>query len=47
VDGATGEPLWHIQLNANWKASPMTYTAGGKQYVAVAGNGNVIAFALP
>jgi PQQ-dependent dehydrogenase (methanol/ethanol family) len=47
VDGATGAPLWHMQLNTEWKASPMTYTAKGKQYVAVAAGGNVIAFGLP
>jgi PQQ-dependent dehydrogenase (methanol/ethanol family) len=47
VDSATGAPLWHMQLNTAWKASPMTYTAKGKQYVAVAGGANVIAFGLP
>jgi len=38
-------PLWHIELNTPWKASPMTYTAQGKQYIAVAAGGNVLAFA--
>jgi PQQ-dependent dehydrogenase (methanol/ethanol family) len=47
VDAATGALLWHLQLNAPWKASPMTYLAGGKQYVAVASGGNVVAFGLP
>jgi len=47
VDAGTGAPLWHMQINTTWKASPMTYTARGKQYVAVAAGGNVVAFGLP
>jgi len=47
VDAGTGAPLWHMQLNTAWKASPMTYTAQGKQYVAVSAGGNVVAFGLP
>jgi len=47
VDAGTGAPLWHMQLNAAWKTSPMTYTAKGSQYVAVAAGGNVVAFGLP
>ena len=47
VDSATGAPLWHMQLNARWKASPMTYLARGKQFVAVAAGSNVVAFRLP
>jgi PQQ-dependent dehydrogenase (methanol/ethanol family) len=47
VDAATGAPLWHMQLNTEWKASPMTYTVKGTQYVAVAAGGNVVAFGLP
>lgn len=47
VDGATGAPLWNMQLNTEWKASPMTYTAKGTQYVAVAAGGNIVAFGLP
>jgi alcohol dehydrogenase (cytochrome c) len=47
VDAVTGAPLWHMQLNTAWKASPMTYTAKGRQYVAVAAGGSVAAFGLP
>lgn len=47
VDAATGAPLWHMQLNTAWKASPMTYTAKGRQYVAVAAGGNLVSFGLP
>ncbi len=46
VDSATGAPLWHMHLNTAWKASPMTYLARGKQYLAVAAGGNVVSFAL-
>jgi len=47
VDSATGQPLWHLQLNTAWKASPMTYTAKGSQYVAVAAGANIVGLALP
>ncbi len=47
VDAKTGTLLWHFQTNELWKASPMTYLAGGKQYVAIAAGANVLAFALP
>jgi alcohol dehydrogenase (cytochrome c) len=47
ADAKTGKLLWHFQASENWKASPMTYTVRGKQYVAVAAGSNVLAFALP
>jgi alcohol dehydrogenase (cytochrome c) len=47
LDAATGKPLWHLQLNQDWKASPMTYMVGGKQYVVIAGLSGFWAFALP
>ena len=47
MNAATGAPLWHMQLNVAWKASPMTYLAGGKQYIAVAAGNNIVAFGLP
>ncbi|HTM49867.1 MAG TPA: PQQ-binding-like beta-propeller repeat protein [Bryobacteraceae bacterium] len=46
VDAATGRTLWHFESNATWKASPMTYTVKGKQYVAVAAGSNLLSFAL-
>jgi hypothetical protein len=39
--------LWHFQTSDLWKASPMTYMAGGKQYVAVAAGNHILAFSLP
>ena len=46
VDAKSGKLLWRWAANANWKASPMTYLAGGRQYVAIAGGPNILAFAL-
>ncbi|MGA3041763.1 MAG: PQQ-binding-like beta-propeller repeat protein [Bryobacteraceae bacterium] len=47
VDSSTGAPLWHMQLNAEWKASPMTYLSRGRQYIAIAAGANIVAFGLP
>ena len=55
VDPRTGKDLWQIQVNSgaelgdghSWRASPMTYLAAGKQYVAVANGPNILVFALP
>jgi alcohol dehydrogenase (cytochrome c) len=47
LDARSGKPLWHFHTNETWKASPMTYLAGGRQYVAVASGPNIIAFGLP
>jgi alcohol dehydrogenase (cytochrome c) len=46
VDAESGQPLWSFQTNQAWKASPMTYTFDGTQYVAIAAGPNVIALAL-
>ena len=47
VDSSTGKPIWHFQLNAQWKASPMTYSLEGVQYVAIAAGPAIVTFALP
>ena len=47
LDARTGELLWHFQANQDWKASPMTYMVGGRQYVAIASGMGFWAFALP
>ncbi|MDE3198273.1 MAG: PQQ-binding-like beta-propeller repeat protein [Acidobacteriota bacterium] len=46
IDSATGKPLWHFQTSAQVKASPMTYTFDGKQYIALDAGQNIIAFSL-
>jgi alcohol dehydrogenase (cytochrome c) len=47
VDARTGKPLWHFHTNQPWRASAMTYTVDGKQYVAIAAASMILAFALP
>ncbi len=56
-DLATGALLWQADLPAGGQATPMTYVAGGRQFVVVAAGGHarmgtklgdaVVAFALP
>jgi alcohol dehydrogenase (cytochrome c) len=47
ADAKTGKLLWTFPANQAWKASPMTYLADGKQYVAIAAGSNILAFGLP
>ena len=35
LDAVTGKPVWHFQANQDWKASPMTYMVGGRQFVTI------------
>ena len=56
-DARNGKKLWEYQLGAGVNAPAVSYTTGGKQYVAVAAGGNtqldfkrgnsVVVFALP
>ncbi|HET9160543.1 MAG TPA: pyrroloquinoline quinone-dependent dehydrogenase [Caulobacteraceae bacterium] len=57
-DVATGKELWSAELPASAHATPITYQAGGKQYVVIAAGGSakieeekqgdaLVAFALP
>jgi alcohol dehydrogenase (cytochrome c) len=46
VNAADGKPLWHFHTGQVWKASPMTFAAGGTQYVAIAAGGNILCFSL-
>jgi alcohol dehydrogenase (cytochrome c) len=46
-DESTGEVLWRTRLNAAAHSSPVTYAAGGRQYVAVvAGAGSFLGASL-
>lgn len=47
ADARTGRLLWQFPANAAWRGSPMTYTSGGRQHVAIAGGGTIFAFTLP
>jgi len=46
VDAKTGRTLWHFATGQSPKASPMTYTVNGRQYVAIASGANILSFAL-
>jgi alcohol dehydrogenase (cytochrome c) len=47
VDAKNGKPLWHFNTGQPWKASPMTYTVDGRQYIGVAAGSIIMAFGLP
>jgi glucose dehydrogenase len=47
LDERDGKTLWHFPTNGENKASPMTYTVGGKQFVALAVGSNIMSFGLP
>jgi len=47
LDQRNGKSLWHFPTNGINKASPMTYTVGGKQFIALAVGPNIITYALP
>ena len=47
IDATSGAPLWKFQTNQTWKASPMTYTFDGRQFIAIAAGANIVALALP
>ena len=40
IDAATGQPLWRSKLPADAMATPMSYAAGGRQFVVVAAGGH-------
>jgi alcohol dehydrogenase (cytochrome c) len=39
LDDRTGKTLWEMRLNAVPSASPITYSVGGRQYVAISAGG--------
>jgi len=47
VEAKTGRPLWHFSTGQSMRASPMSYSVNGKQYVAIATGSDVFSFALP
>ncbi|MFN7995950.1 MAG: PQQ-binding-like beta-propeller repeat protein [Bryobacteraceae bacterium] len=46
VDERNGKLLWRFPTNIRMKASPMTFSTGGKQFVAVAAGPNILCFGL-
>jgi alcohol dehydrogenase (cytochrome c) len=46
LDARTGERLWQMALTGSVHSSPMSYSAGGRQHIAVTGGNVLFAFAL-
>jgi PQQ-dependent dehydrogenase (methanol/ethanol family) len=46
ADERDGETLWRAPLNATIKTSPVTFAAGGQQFVALAVGSNIMCFGL-
>ena len=46
VDERDGKTLWRVPLNATMKTSPMTFTVGGQQFIALAVGSNIMVFGL-
>jgi alcohol dehydrogenase (cytochrome c) len=47
ADARSGKPLWHFNTGQDMSSSPMTYSIGGKQYVAIAAGSDLFSFGLP
>lgn len=46
-DARTGKNLWRMNTGSAIKTAPITYMAGGRQYVSMPSGGVVLTFALP
>jgi alcohol dehydrogenase (cytochrome c) len=46
LDAKTGKHLWHFNMGERLTASPISYEAGGKQYVAIASATAIFSFGL-
>jgi outer membrane protein assembly factor BamB len=47
LDAKNGTPLWHFFANDTFRASPMTYSVAGRQYVCIGDAAGFLSFALP
>jgi len=47
LDEKNGKPLWHLRLNGPVNSSPITYMAGGKQFLAITASTQLLVFGLP
>jgi alcohol dehydrogenase (cytochrome c) len=47
LDEKTGKPLWHMRINGPINSSPITYRAGGKEFIAITAATHVLTFGLP
>jgi hypothetical protein len=46
VDAKTGKTIYRFRSNDSWRATPMTYTVDGRQYIAAMVGQVLWAFAL-
>ena len=46
IDASTGRKLWHFNTGQTIRASPMSYSVDGVQYVAVSAGSDVFSFSL-
>jgi len=46
LDARTGELLWRVNLGGTVASGPITFSAGGQQYVAVCGDNSLYVFGL-
>jgi alcohol dehydrogenase (cytochrome c) len=46
LDGATGNPLWHVNLGTGISNGPITYELDGSQYIVVAAGDTLYGFAM-
>ncbi|MGC2527516.1 MAG: acido-empty-quinoprotein group A [Candidatus Acidiferrum sp.] len=47
LDPSSGKTLWHLNVGGSLDASPMTYELDGRQYLLIAVQDTLYAFALP
>ena len=47
VDATSGETLAQVEMPVSVRSTPMTYEAGGRQFVGIASGGTVLAFGHP
>jgi alcohol dehydrogenase (cytochrome c) len=47
LDAETGELLWKAAVGGQINSGPMTYAAGGRQFITIAAGSTLFAFALP
>ena len=46
VEAKTGRVLWHFNTGQLMRASPMTYSVAGVQYVTIAAGSDIFCFSL-
>jgi alcohol dehydrogenase (cytochrome c) len=47
VNASTGRPLWHFNTGQTMRASPMSYSVDGVQFVTIAAGSDIFSFSLP